>query len=205
MKHRHPHHLHSRAAGQRGVVLFVAMIVLVIMALAGVAMVKQSGTGLSIAGNMAFRQNATAAADLGTETAMAWWAPLRGTAALNADVPGQAYFSDWGVLGGARHTGDPTQYDWPSAALVTADDGNGNEVRYVIERLCLTAGDGPDVPTQLCVSTQDLNGGNQSGSTCTEYPNARVLCENSASIHYRISTRVLGPKNTVSYIQTMVY
>ena len=197
--------LHHRAA-QRGVVLFVAMIVLVIMALAGVAMVKQSGTGLSIAGNLAFRQNATAAADLGTETAVAWWSPLRGTVTLNNDDPANAYFSDWGPLGNARHTGDPSQYDWTNwSKLAVADDGVGNEVRFIIERLCLNKVDAPDVPTQLCVSTQDANGGNQSGSTCTEYPNAKVLCENSVSIHYRISTRVVGPKNTVSYIQTMVH
>ena len=43
---------------QGGIVLFVALIVLVIMALTGLAMIRQSSSGLSIAGNLGMRQNA---------------------------------------------------------------------------------------------------------------------------------------------------
>ena len=40
---------------QRGVVLFVALIVLIIMTLAGLALLRQMGVGTSIAGNVAFK------------------------------------------------------------------------------------------------------------------------------------------------------
>ena len=40
--------------GERGVVLFVALIVLIIMTLAGLALLRQMGAGVSIAGNIAF-------------------------------------------------------------------------------------------------------------------------------------------------------
>ena len=150
--------------------MFVAMIVLVVMALVGIAMVRQSGGGLSIAGNLALKQNATAGGDLGTETAYAWWLAERGKADLNKDAEG--YFSDWGAPNSPRRSGDPTKYDWDTAKLAAEDD-SGNRVDYIIERLCEQGGRAPDAPGQLCVTSQQANGKNMSGSTCSEYPAAR--------------------------------
>ncbi len=187
---------------QSGVVLFVAMIVLVVMALAGVAMVRQSGTGLSIAGNVAMKQNATSAGDLGTETARTWWLPLTNVpGALDSHIPAEGYFADWGPPGDVRRTGDPTLYPWGSAKLVTADDGTGNAVSYIVERLCMNTDQSPFVAGQLCVNTPVFNGRDMSG-TCDHYP--KSCGDEQVAIHYRISTRIVGPKNTVSYIQVMV-
>jgi Tfp pilus assembly protein PilX len=194
----------ARGTRQRGVVLFVALIVLVVMALTGIAMVRQSGTGLSIAGNISLRQNALSGADLGTEAAFAWWAPLRDTpGALDNNLPTQGYFSDWGTTDPARLAGDPTRYDWSNAnsVLVTADDGTGNEVRYVIERLCLNANATPVAANQQCVQTTLTSGKDMSG-TCMHYPRS---CDTPPSlVHYRVSSRSIGPRNTVSYIQVML-
>ena len=52
----------SRRA-QRGVILFVALIVLVAMSLTGIALIRSVDTNVLVAGNLAFRQGATAAAD----------------------------------------------------------------------------------------------------------------------------------------------
>ena len=59
---------------ERGVVLFVALIVLIIMTLAGLALLRQMTTGVSIAGNIAFKENATSVADRGAEVAMQYLA-----------------------------------------------------------------------------------------------------------------------------------
>lgn len=189
---------------QRGVVLFVAMIVLVVMALAGVAMVRQSGSGLSIAGNLAFKQSATSAGDYGTEAAINWWLPLRGTAALDSDVPAEGYYSDWGAGGTPRLTGDPSTYDWNTLAKkVFVDDGtrSNNEVSYIIERLCLWPGRNPDDPTQICVKTPPTGGVDKS-TTTQHYPKSDG--DDRLVVHYRISTQIVGPKQTLSYIQVMV-
>jgi type IV pilus assembly protein PilX len=189
---------------QRGVVLFVAMIVLVVMALAGVAMVRQSGSGLSIAGNLAFKQSATATGDYGTEAALNWWMPLRGTAALDNDVPAEGYYSNWGPGGSARLTGDPSTYDWSTLSKkLVPDDGTraNNEVSYIIERLCLNTGLNPDDPGQICVKTPPKGGADQS-TTTQHYPLSAG--EDRLIVHYRISTRIVGPKQTLSYIQVMV-
>ena len=52
-------------------------------------------------------------------------------------MPGEGYFSSWGAAGDPRLSGDPTRYPWGSAKQATANDGTGNEVSYIIERLCL--------------------------------------------------------------------
>lgn len=48
---------------QQGVVLFVALIILVAMTLAGIALMRSVDTNVLIAGNLAFRQGATMAGD----------------------------------------------------------------------------------------------------------------------------------------------
>jgi len=67
---------------QQGVVLFVALIVLIIMTLAGLALLRQMGAGTSIAGNIAFKENATSVADRGTEVARKW---IRDNTAITAN------------------------------------------------------------------------------------------------------------------------
>jgi len=194
----------SGKRSQRGVVLFVAMIVLVVMALAGVAMVRQSGSGLSIAGNLAFKQSATSTGDFGTEAAVNWWLPLRGTATLNIDNAAEGYYSNWGAAGAPRLSGDPSTYDWNTLAKkVVVDDGTraGNQVSYIIERLCQSAGLDPDDPAQICVKTPPSGGGSQS-TTTQHYP--KNDGDDRLVVHYRISTQIIGPKRTMSYIQVMV-
>src|SRR5438874_8191186 len=111
---------------QRGVVLYVALIVLVVMALVGIAMMRGSGTGISIAGNLSMKENATNVADIGTEAARTWlMAQNAGT--LSNDQAG--YYSSWG--GGTDV--DPLQLPWTTnSILVTANDGTGNQVRYIV-------------------------------------------------------------------------
>ena len=177
------------------------------MALTGLAMIRQSSSGLSIAGNLGIRQGAVSGADLGTEAAMSWLkiqlaAPA---GALDSDIAAQAYYSDWGSAADtSRLTGDPTLYstaDWNNSILVTSDDGTGNEVRYIVERLCKFSNLGQSAPTQKCVETTLSDGSDKSG-TCDNYPKS---CPQPPSVvHYRVSTRVKGPRNTVSFIQVML-
>jgi len=191
------------AKQERGIVLFVALIVLVVMALTGLAMIRQSGTGLSVAGNIGLRRNALAGADLGTETALAWWQSLLGTpGALDTDIVTQGYFSDWGTTDPTRIMGDPTQYPWDTkSVLVTAADGTGNEVRYIVERLCMVANEPSSVVGQQCVLTP-LIGGNDLSGTCANYP--KSCPPPPTAVNYRVSSRTKGPRNTVSYIQVLL-
>ena len=96
------------ARRERGVVLFVALIVLIIMTLAGLALLRQMSTGVSIAGNIAFKENATSVADRGTEVALQYL--TLPTTALSADSLPDGYHSSW--ENGATDPTDPTAFPW---------------------------------------------------------------------------------------------
>ena len=68
---------HSNAAArrraprsaQRGVVLFVALIAMVVLSLAGVALIRATDAGTSVAGNLSFRQSSIALINIAVEKA----------------------------------------------------------------------------------------------------------------------------------------
>lgn len=184
-------------ARQRGAVLFIALIVLVAMSLAGIALIRGVDTANLIAGNLAFKQNATHGGDWGVEQARAWL-QLQPAATLYADVPGR--------YSAAMQTGldftstDPSapDFDWDANAFDAGADPAGNQVRYVIHRMCELAGNPGSVN---CVRTSlgGTTGGTQGGAT---YGGAAL--PSTSQIYYRITARVTGPRNTVSYVQVML-
>jgi Tfp pilus assembly protein PilX len=196
------------ARRQRGVVLYVALIVLIVMALVGIAMMRGSGSGISIAGNLTMKQNATNVADIGTEAARTWlMAQTAGT--LSNDQPG--YYSSWcgplpvPCVPPAAPPVDPSQLDWSASGIsvqVTTDDGTGNAVRYIVQRLCANPNMASNDPNQQCAdvgATGDVSGQSHGG---IGYPGPGPSI--SAQPFYRISSQVIGPKNTVSYIQVVM-
>ena len=177
---------------QRGVVLFVAIIVLVAMTLAGLAMMRQMGVGTSIAGNVAFKENATSVADRGAEFARQWLTVNQ--AALNNDNLPAGYHSSWaaGV--------DPTVFDWsPANSFRLPGTEIGNEARVYIERLCATPNESALAPTQVCSDKPVGTGASRSGGS---YPS--VLPPTPPQPYFRVTTRVDGPRNTRSYTQVLM-
>ncbi len=183
---------------QRGVVLFISLIVLVAMTLAGIAMFRQVGTGVVIAGNLAFRANATSVSDLGLEAARAWLI-AQTSAALNTDQAPGYYACGLPAATCAQANFAPASFDWTANAVqVTADDGTGNEVRYVIHRLCQLAGSPTTTP---CVTLGAAGaGGSKGGGQYGVLP-----LTNTVQPYFRITARAAGPRNTVSYVQSIMY
>ena len=180
--------------GQRGIVMWVALIVLIVMTLAGLAMVRQSSSGLSIAGNIAFKQNATSSADAGTEVARSWFT-AQSTATLEADSPAQGYFSTW------NPSVDPTTFPWDNANSVPVilDANVGNTSRYRIERLCQNTGSSA-ATTQVCSDLPDDSGQPHGGPSYNSgTPQTPVF-----KPYFRVTTQVTGPRNTVSYTQVIL-
>ncbi|MEO5844555.1 MAG: hypothetical protein ABIQ33_06905 [Caldimonas sp.] len=179
---------------QQGVVLIVALIVLIIMTLAGLALLRQMGAGTSIAGNVAFKENATSVADRGTEAANAWL--LANWAITASDSIVNGYLSTWGT------SVDPTTFDWNGQSRTLIDDQvqTGNTTRYIIHRLCQFANMSAFDPAQRCSDSPVINSGtSRAGGS---YPG--VLPGAAPQPLYRITTRVDGPRNTISYTQALV-
>jgi type IV pilus assembly protein PilX len=188
-------------SGERGVVLFIALIILVAMTLAGIAMFRQVGTGVIIAGNLAFRENATSVADMGLEAARTWLVGQTSAALNTAQAPG--YFECSMTVAPnpacAQAGFNPATFDWSNNSVqVTADDGTGNEVRYVIHRLCAATGSPTVVP---CATLGAAGaGGSRGGGAYGVLP-----LTNTVQPYFRVTARTTGPRNTVSYVQEIMY
>ena len=186
------------ASAQRGVVLFIALIVLVAMSLAGIALVRSVDTNVLIAGNLAFRQGATAASDAPVEVARAWIVANASGSGLYSDMSSSAFFATW------QSSFDPKTYDWTDATkakqLTPVTDAAGNRRYYVIHRMCSNSGD-PNAASNLCVKSA-ASGRGRGSFGAIAYPG--LALEEAGSPVYRITARVEGPKNTVTFVQTVV-
>jgi type IV pilus assembly protein PilX len=177
-------------ARQSGVVLFISIIVLLAMSLAGLALMRSVSSGVLVAGNVSFKRAAASASDLGVELGREW---LNVNAnRLTSDAADQGYFASW-------DTGfDPLRFDWDRTRGRT--DPQGHDVRFVIHRLCDPAAVGR-VPDSLRCS---MAGSGIAGSTMrTALYQDKALGGNDG-VYYRITARVTGVRGTTSYAQALV-
>lgn len=183
---------HRSFRRQQGVVLFISLIMLVAMTLAGIALIRSVDTANLIAGNLAFRQGATLAADAGVETARTWLL-TQNTATLSGDSAANGYYSFTPPVASWE------TYDWAgSSKPLPAADAAGNQVRYVVHRLCAITGSPTGVGNN-CLTTTSAGGGQGSSKGAgAQNPSG------TAVYYYRVTSRVIGPRNTASYVQTLI-
>jgi Tfp pilus assembly protein PilX len=194
---------------ERGVVLFIALIVLVALSLAAVALVRSVDTGNIIAGNLAFKQSTINAADLGIEAAMdaLGWITQNNLDANLIQAPSVTTNKYWyyatrrqvdsrGVPTTKEQGagGTATAIDWSSVPIISTMEGN--DVRVVIDRLCL--GPAPVTDVQQNCFFDDV-----AGDTGTKKTHESVF-SGADSLYYRVTVRVAGPRNTVSMVQAIV-
>lgn len=199
--HRATRHLPRSASGrkQQGVVLFITLIILVAMTLAGMAMVRSVFTTNLIAGNLALQQAATNAGDAGTESAIAWLeANSTGTNLHNS-----IYASGYAALRQDPVVGQSWDQFWntvlkPAGQIVDLPaDAADNQVSYTIQRLCNALG---DPTTGIDCAQPQTNSSITSGSKGA----GAIALQYNGQVYYRITSRITGPRNTVSYVQTIV-
>jgi type IV pilus assembly protein PilX len=181
---------------QQGAVLFIALIVLVAMSLAGLALMRGVDTGVLIANNLAFKQSATMAGDLGVEAARTWLLANAG-ATLQNDQPGVANGN--GYWSTSQDSLDLINaYDWTTAVNV-GTDAAGNQVSYVIQRLCDASG--PTTAANCLKSSSSTAAASSKGGAT--YGTYAISAPTDA--YYRVTVRVIGPRNTVSFVQATMY
>jgi type IV pilus assembly protein PilX len=197
---------------QQGLALFVALIALLIMSLAAVALIRSVDTNTMIAGNLSFRQAALVASDRGAESALSWMETTltANVTALNDHIPAEGYFATY--VADCTGQQDPDGREVDAIRLVDdcgvigiADDGLGNEIRYVVQRMCYdpfnTLPYEADENTCL-LGEAEIGTGSFAVRDASE---AGMQLDAKQSPVYRITVKVTGPRNTVSYAQTFVY
>lgn len=212
--------MHSRQPPRRqqGVVLFLALIALVMLTLAGVALLRSVGANVFLAGNIAFREAAVHAADSGIEDAIGWMQSLsasdqeklKSDGSNSNDSRWKAYRANW------QEGLDPTDLEnsgtsqlWNDAYQL-ASKVAGNNVFYVIHRLCYCDGS----PTGSCTNkTDEVNQCLKvTTSTTTSvvshrdcgYGGCPPAGAATSTAYYRITARAVGPRNTQTFVQVIV-
>lgn len=185
---------------QEGLVLFIALIVLVAMSLAGIALMRGADTGTLIAANLAFKQNTTSVGDLGVESARNWLLGQAATALYNDNTSSGYYATMQSNLDLLGNDPGKTDYNW-SGATTVGTAPSGYAVRYVIHRLCDSVGNPVSVNCVKAAASGSTTASGTKGAAA--YGQFAISVPTNA--YYRITVRVTGPRNTLSYVQTVVY
>jgi type IV pilus assembly protein PilX len=193
---------------QRGVVLFVALIVMVAMSLAAIALIRSVDTTNAIVGNLAFRLASILPANASVEQAAAALFSDADIATVvhipdkSINVPAENYFACrqglpacGGPVEDARGVPAVLQKKTTASALPKKFDANESDthVTYLIERMCLATG--PATTGNCDLVPPKGNPGNTLGDA--ESGGGSVP-------FYRVTVRVDGPKNTASFVQAML-
>ncbi|MCC7182873.1 MAG: hypothetical protein IOMNBAOH_00257 [Rhodocyclaceae bacterium] len=150
---------------QSGVALFIALIMLLVMAIGSVGLIRSMDTATLVAGNLAFKQAAVRMTDLGIEAAANALPTILGASAVT-DPQGNALCSNAGCTVTAAcadrspncnyyastlttdargvpqlpldpPAAAPVALDWDNIPVITAPAPlGGYSVRFVIDRLC---------------------------------------------------------------------
>jgi Tfp pilus assembly protein PilX len=194
------HHPASLPSGSGGAVLFISLIVLVAMTLAGIAIMRSVSTSNLIAGNLAFKQMTIQASDNGVEQAYQWL--LANRAVLINTNAALGYYS-------SRPGTEPNWTDpnvWANAVTLPADAA-GNTVAFIVHRMCTqpdtaynasNAGVANDCALSISPGTPPPPGEGDSFQT-----GAPVFLQDPM-VYYRITVRTTGQRNTISIVQAMV-
>jgi type IV pilus assembly protein PilX len=199
---------------QHGVVLFIALIVMVAMSLAAIALVRSVDTTSIAIGNLAFRQASILPANWAVESAAAAVKSVANASNAplvtnpNADLPAQNYYATHNQAWDDQY-GVPLPLQTHGTAALLAlpplqydPKDTHSTVTYVIERMCnpnavtipadhSAAASWCDMLSPKPASGDTINDPN-SGSQLPTYP------------FYRVTVRVDGPQNTVSFVQAML-
>jgi Tfp pilus assembly protein PilX len=184
---------------ETGVILFIVLIMLVVMAIGSAALIRSVETTNQVSGNLAFKIASVSAADLGIEAAIA---DIGTVAASSADTQypsgctpaaaapnGCKYYP---LALATDSNGIPTIVNWTSLGPITSVPGY--EVRYVIDRMCSGSLPVTNIAAN-CKTLAPSNGGTKKAGG--------VVFTRAAQIYYRVTVRVDGPRSTRSYVRAV--
>jgi Tfp pilus assembly protein PilX len=186
--------------GQRGVIMIITLIALVILMIGGVALVKSFDTSLLLSGNLAFKRDLVNQGERGMAAAITRL--TSSTLASEGTRQNNAVGSNYSaiVLTTDSRSGIPNALLSDSAFTLAgftaaADITDGPvTIRYVIDRQCSAVG---AYDASTCNSVTGV-------ASDTSGSNFLKKAGGGTRPVYRISVRVTGPRNTQAYLQNTV-
>jgi type IV pilus assembly protein PilX len=225
--HRFARSTSGLAGRQHGASLLFALITLVALALAATALVRSVDTGAVVMGNLGAKKATAIAADRATQQAIKFLVSDLTEATRLNDLPNQGYYAtskedydltgfdrtdplrklvNWDVDGSCAYatsgTCDPQTR--PSDTF-TVDQTARIEARWLITRLCAIAGIDAKGPSNnnCAVAMKASNMKNQNAGAIDQSTTRNFDLQNQQPF-YRIVVRVKGPRNAVTYTETII-
>ena len=189
----------ARPQHQRGVIMIITLIALVILMIGGVALVRSFDTSMLLSGNLAFKRDLVNQGERGMAQAIT--ALTSGTLASDPTRQNDLASSNYSatVLPTDLRSGIPLALfgDDPTfTAAWTAGDITDAQVtiRYVIDRQCSASG------------AYDASTCNSMVGVAADASGSNFLKKAGGGTRpvYRISVRVTGPRNTQAFLQNTV-
>ena len=211
-----PPHSPAPPRKQEGVSLLFALLALVVLSLASIGLVRSVDTGLLVQGNLGFKQDGVAAAGAGAEEALKWL-ELKTSNDLEASLPGEGYYATSNetldLTGNRTSSANPLPgVKWGSACEEGASGCltprtfsstiNENKVQWIITRLCANPGPAT-APTTNCLRPPKVT--DYEVADRGEISQGGRLKQESTSPYFRVVVRTAGPRNTVTYTETLVH
>jgi hypothetical protein len=194
---------HPSRRAQEGVVLFIALIVMVALSIAGIALIRSVDTGLSVTANLGFRQASIPPTTWAVENAIAAMFEKKTITDLDKPKLDQNYYpyryeiknpgKDEDAVGVPYDLQGTTPSNYPSTFVKELDPA-GNTIRYVIERMCLA--EGPATAANCDMSPPKKS----EATTAMELQKPELI----RVPFYRLTVRVDGPNNTTTFAQAML-
>jgi hypothetical protein len=202
MTRRHPIHFPRR---QHGVALFVALIAMVLLSIAGIALVRSVDTTSGVAGNIAFRMGANGPINEAIEIAIDRLFRSKTILTYAHDV-GKGYYAL--LQPGEKPNGIPAvlageysimsaNYSGAGLPAAVVDANTKMEVRYVIERMCKDPGTAGPWPPSIAICDTLPPKVSQAG---TDNKPAGKTLTLPAIPNYRVTVRVDLPNSSTTSI-----
>lgn len=169
---------------QQGVTLVMVLLLLSVMLLGGLALARMTEIGTLASGNSAYREASLQASEVGVNTAYA------ATKALTNEEANAGNWY-WASIQATDSAGLPS-VTWTSAPEVVV---GSYSVRYVVERMCSQAGVTDTLRQCLVKQIPQAPESNVYGKEALDPPNSR---------QFRITVRVSGPKDTETWVQSLI-
>lgn len=214
-------------AAQGGVALIFALLGLVVLTLGAVALIRSVDTSVLALGNLSMKQSALMAGTRRADDALIWLGNNLTSGALDNDIPDQGYYAssmdgldptgrsvpsgtvlalvDWDGNGCLVNGSDPG----PSACLQASAEVviNGDRSRYVITRMCNTAGNQDAVASTVICAVPPIPATTegQGASGGQGYKSGGGTTIETYNPYYRVLTRTITSKGTVSFSETLAH
>lgn len=168
---------------QRGVTMLLVLLLLSVMLIGGMALARITEIGSLAAGNASYREASLQASEVGLNTA---YAAVR--AVVDEETNAAGWY--WATIQPSDLVGIPT-VNWAAAPEITVGIYS---VRYVAERMCNTT-PVTSALRQCLVRQAPQIDSSKFGQEPLDPPNSR---------QFRITVRVTGPKDTQTWVQSLV-